>query len=216
MSNCKKGMWNKNILWSSLENTTCHSFISLVNSQLTARHTRETILNQSATHTHTGQPGDWLQIHEQARLRLADPDPDQQNLSADTGLQATIRDYRFKSLSFRMVCYTEIILALPPISKLSTLTSISLPINIVIIKCTSRDYKLLGFDDTMYLPCLAQSASTVFQITAPFSSSRIRDCKEGHFLLVPCSSSFKVTESWLCANLSSALQKVTFTMNSPY
>ena len=114
------------------------------------------------THTHTCQPGDWLQIHEQARLRLADPDPDQQNLSADTGLQATIHDYRFKSLSFRMVCYTEIILALPPISKLSTLTSISLPINIVIIICTSRDYKLLGFDDIMHLPCLAQSASTVF------------------------------------------------------
>ena len=165
MSHCKKGMWNKNILWSSLENTTCHSFISLVNSQLTARHTRETILNQSArhththTHTHTGQLANWLQIHEQAQLRLADPDPDQQNLSADTGctgLQPTIHDYRFKSLSFRMVCYTEIILALPPNSKLSTLTSISLPINILIIICTSWDYKLLGFDDIMHLPCLAK------------------------------------------------------------
>lgn len=87
------------------------------------------------------------------KKRLADPDPDQlqnQDLSANTVcivLWETRDDYHFKSLSFRMICYTEITLAPPPISKLTTL-SLSFLAYKHSNKPMSQDYKLLGFDES--------------------------------------------------------------------
>lgn len=97
-----------------------------------------------------------------------------------------------------MVCHTDIILAPPSTSKLTTLGLSFLDYGYAYV--TGLEIIRIQRHNRTYVPSKVLALNSY--MTVPFPSSHFQSCNEGHVLIAPYAAETKVVESRLYVNLS--------------